>query len=400
MAERDSANQAFFDALLRHQIYLLRYSGQLRNHIYKVLDSTEEDIAMLIRDRLRNSNGLTTPAEIKRLQALYESIAKIRGRAWAQIDEYTAEQLSDLAQSEPLFVQLAVNTSIPVVLDTVLPQAGMLKAIVTNNPFEGRTLKEWAKTMQDDDLRRIRSIIQVGMIEGQSAPDIARRVTGSTVLKGADGVTEISRRQVQAIVRTAVQHVANSSRAVFLKENSDVFEQEQFVATLDSRTTPVCRANDGKRFAIGKGPRPPLHYACRSLRIAYFDGVLLGQRPAKPSTEKQLIREFNQLNGTNASKRADLPKGTKGQYDKWARKRVRELTGQVPADETYQTWLTRQSKQFQEDILGVQKAKLFRDGKLPLDRFINRNGDELTLAEIAVRDRQAFIDAGLDPDDF
>jgi hypothetical protein len=52
---------------------------------------------------------------------------------------------------------------------------------------------------------------------------------------------------------------------------------------------------------------------------------------------------------------------------------------------------------FQEDVLGVTKAKLFRDGKLPLDRFVDRNGNELTLKDLAKKHADAFVAAGLDP---
>jgi hypothetical protein len=90
----------------------------------------------------------------------------------------------------------------------------------------------------------------------------------------------------------------------------------------------------------------------------------------------------------------------KGEFDKFSRKRIRELTGQVPATTSYQTWLKSQSKEFQEDVLGKTKAKLFRDGKLQLDKFVTRNGTELTLSQLAKKHADAFRAAGLNPEDF
>jgi hypothetical protein len=55
---------------------------------------------------------------------------------------------------------------------------------------------------------------------------------------------------------------------------------------------------------------------------------------------------------------------------------------------------------FQNDTLGITKAKLFREGGLNLDKFVNRNGDELTLAQLAEREAAAFRAAGLDPDKY
>jgi hypothetical protein len=186
-----------------------------------------------------------------------------------------------------------------------------------------------------------------------------------------------------------------------MKENADLFTEEQFVATLDARTTPVCRANDGQRFPLGKGPRPPLHFGCRSLRVPVLDGELLGQRPSKPVTERLLLREFAKERGIDApSTRDGLPHGSKGAFDDFSRRRVRELTGTVPAKTTYQAWLKGQSTAFQDDVLGKTKARLFRDGGLTLDKFVNRAGDELTIRDLARRHKEAFKAAGLDPEGF
>jgi len=61
-------------------------------------------------------------------------------------------------------------------------------------------------------------------------------------------------------------------------------------------------------------------------------------------------------------------------------------TGEVSAKTTYPQWLRRQPKAFQDEVLGKARAKLFRDGKLPIDRFIDDRGNTLTLAELVSRD--------------
>ena len=187
-----------------------------------------------------------------------------------------------------------------------------------------------------------------------------------------------------------------------MQANSSVFENEQYVSVLDSLTSAICRSLDGKIFPIGQGAMPPVHWNCRSVRVAYFDDQNLAERPAKASTERRMVREYAEKNKiTPIPKTRDaLPYGTKGSYDTYARGRVRELTGQVPASVNYQEWLGRQSVEFQEDVLGKTKAKLYRDGNLKLDKFVNRAGDELTLSELAQREAQAFRSAGLNPDEF
>lgn len=395
------ANQEWLDALIRHQIYLLRFSGLVRNRIADLLNATEDDLARQIRDRLRDVQGLGTPRAVQRLNALLEVVRTIRTKAWSQINDEWVAQLNELAAKEPEFLANSVKTVVPVVLDLALPPPDLLRAIVKSRPFEGRTMREWADGIANADIARIEQQIKIGLVQGEPSADIARRIVGSARMKGVDGVTQITRRNAEAITRTAVNHVASQAKAEFYRANDDIFSEEQFVSTLDARTTPVCRANDGKRFPIGKGPKPPLHFSCRSLRVAVIDDVAMGLRPAKPVTERMLLREYTAANGLGQTlKRGSLPRGHKGSFDEFSRKRVRELTGRVPGQTTYQDWLTRQSGGFQDDVLGKTRARLFRNGGLKLDKFVNRAGDEINLHDLASLERQAFIDAGLDPDSF
>lgn len=396
-----TSNEQLLDAMIRHQTYLLRYSGYVRNRVNTILSATEMDLAEKIRDRLQNNTGLSTPVEWQRLQRLQKQISTIRVGAWTEARDFLEREMVQLAYQEPVFFSDAIRAALPVVVETTMPSARMLRSIALSRPFEGRILKDWASSMAAEDIRRIHSAIQLGMVAGETNDTIARRVVGTRALKGSDGVTEMTRRQVQTITRTAVMHVANNARSEFLNDNSDIIEAEAFVATLDARTTPQCAANDGKLYPLGKGPIPPLHYNCRSLRIAAIDGAMLGDRPAKPYTERQLLREYGEKNGlTGIASRDDLPYGTKGGFDKWRRARVRELVGPVPASTSYQTWLKGQSVEFQNDTLGATKGKLFREGGLTMDKFVNRNGDELTLAQLATTEASAFRAAGLNPEDF
>lgn len=400
MAQR-TANELLLDALIRHQTYLLRYSGHIRNRVNALLDRSEPDIVRLIGDKLRDSEGLSSASNVRRLQAVLEGIRGIRGRAWNEAGDFLLEQMQDLGYQEPIFMQGILGTVAPVVVTTTLPSARTLRAIATSRPFEGRILKEWAATMEAEDVRRMHSAVQLGMVAGESNAAIARRLVGTDGMNGADGVTQMTRRQVEAITRTAVNHVSNAARDEFMRENKDVIVSETYVATLDARTTMICKAHDGKIFPVGAGPRPPLHFNCRSLRVATLDGEALAGRPYKASTTKQLLREYTDKNGMDrVTTRDALPRGSKGPYDEWARKRVRQLTGQVPAATSYQAWLKAQTRTFQEDTLGITKAKLFRDGGLKLDKFVAANGTELTLGQLAARHASAFRAAGLDPKDF
>ena len=391
-----TVNEQFFDALVRHQVGLIRLSGELKRKVHRLLDSTEADIATRIRRGLAQSAGMNTPADVRRLQTTLKAVRATRLKAWEQITPEWIEDLREVARDEVQFLNVAVNSVVPVTINTILPSTQLLGSIVTHRPFEGRVMSEWASHLRRADINRIEGQIRIGLVQGESSPNIARRVVGTGRLRGRDGITELTRRQVETVTRTAVNSFTNQAKREFYEANSDLFSEEQFVATLDSVTTLICAGNDGKRFPVGQGPIPPLHWQCRSLRVAVLSGEFLGERPARDYTEQQILREYAQRNDLRSVTRRDrLPRGSRGGYDEFKRTRIRELTGRVPARVTYEQWLRRQSAVFQDDILGPSRGKLFRRGGLSLDRFTNRIGDELTLAQLAITDKKAFKAAGI-----
>lgn len=398
-----TALDQWFDSMVRHQIGLLRRSASIRNQILKLLDDTEADLRIAIRERLRRYTGTQRPADVARLENLLVEVRALRQTAWSQVSAVWFAEMAEIAIAEPKFMAALLQTVVPVQLTPTLPTAAQMRSLVTSRPFEGRTLREWAEQVSRGDVERIQGQIRIGLVQGEDLPTITRRVTGTISLKGRNGVTEITRRHAEAITRTAVNHYANQARRAFAEENAEFFDRELYVATLDSKTTPICRSLDGELFPIGEGPIPPLHFRCRSLRTPAPDPEAIGKRPMKPVTERQLLREFAAMEGLEKvpRQRASLPRGTKGAFDEFARVRTRELIGRVPAKTTYQRFLERQPVWFQNDVLGETRGLLFRKGGLTLKDFVDRGTfEEFTLAELADMHARAFRDAGLDPADF
>lgn len=60
---------------------------------------------------------------------------------------------------------------------------------------------------------------------------------------------------------------------------------------------------------------------------------------------------------------------------------TKENVGTVPSLTSYDTWLRKQPTAFQNEVLGIRKARAFRKG-LKLDKFIDRKGNELTLVQL------------------
>ena len=372
-----TSNEDLFDATVRHQIGLLRVSGGVRNRVLNQLDAVEADIKVELMKQLEKGVSLKSD----RLNKMLVSIKEIRGTAWDEATQTWNNEMIGVAKAEPAFMGRIAQTVAPVTFDVVLPSVAVLTDIVRSSPFEGATLKTWAGTLRKQDLDKIEQQIKIGIVQGESNQNIARRLFGTQVARGADGITALTRKHASAITRTATNHVANQARRAFATANTDIFSKEQYVATLDSRTTAVCRGFDGKTFPVGSGPIPPLHWNCRSLRIPVLDSGEMGERPARNSTEQLLKREGIT---TRAARRA----------------RIRELTGTVSSGTTYNDFLKRQPVAVQNDILGTTKAKLWRDGGLELPKFVDRTGSELTLSQLARAEKEAFKSAGLDPENF
>ena len=395
-------NEETLDALIRHQIGLLRFSGFVRNKIWRLLDATEADMRAQIANRLRrNAPGQITPANLRRMERLLVGLRETRIKAWRDVRETIFREMRAFARAEPAFEASILRTIVPVELGLTLPTAEALRSMVNTHPFQGATLSAHVAALRAADIRRIEQQIKIGMVQGETIPALGRRIVGTVALRGRNGVTEITRRNADIIVRTAVSGIGAAARALFALENVDLAPQEIFTATLDSRTTPICRAEDGNVYDVGTGPVFPLHMGERSLYTPILDGEAVGQRPIREFTQKGLVRDYTKANGLPlVSDRALLPHGHKGAFDAFARKRMRELTGTVPAKTTYTEFLNRQTSQFQDDILGPTRGKLFRSGGLTLDKFVDSTGKEIPLSELAKFEADAFTAAGLDPDKF
>lgn len=400
MAELTS-NEQFSDALIRHQTYLIRHAGAIRNAMIEALNESEQAMANIILSRLTDKTGLVTEADLKRLQSVLRAVDKARLEGWANANQILLDSMLALGEAEPLFAQQATNAVLPVVILTTLPSKRAVNALIKDVPIQGRTLKQWGVKLAADDIVKVNDAITTGMAETQSSRTIAKRVLGAASVQGRDGVTHAGRIAIGAAALTAVQHTASFARREFYLANEWAFRKEKFQAVLDSRTTPICYDNDNKVYAFGVGPQPPLHIRCRSLRIPWFDGIELGDRPMTAFTEKRLLTEYTDQKGIPfVSSRAELPYGTKTNFDQFRRKRIRQLIGTEPQSVDYEDFLRRQPVVFQEEVLGVTKTKLFRTGKISIHKFVARDGTELTLSQIANRNSQVFEAAGLDPNKF
>lgn len=382
-----TSNEKIFNQYVRHQTLVLRYARGLSKQVSSVIAKTEKELERIILSSTNSAPNRTLTGKDGRNwnSAFEQDVTQLRKEAWGEVIETADSDLKSFAASEALIASTIIDGAVPAILNLKLPPQAQLNSIVNSQPFEGRTLKQWLKGSARSDIHRILQKTKIGIIQGLTPSEITRSVMGTKATRFKDGVTRKAFRDIESIVLTASNGIQHEAKQALYRANSDVIEKEMYVATLDSRTTLICASNDGKRFLPGEGPMPPLHFRCRSLRVPDIDPDLLTTRGADPTTEKQLLDEYNKKEGLNAKSRSTLPYGQKGKFDKFSRERKRELIGTVPGGVTYTDWLKTQSNTFQNELLGPTRARLFREGNLHLDKFVARDGDVFTLDELKVK---------------
>lgn len=354
----ETANERLFDAAVSHAIDFTRYNNGVVNRLIAILNRADKDLAIQLSSALER-----LPPEsftVARLDALLADVRRANSAAHLQFKQSLEAELHDLVDYEAGYQLSLFESVLPVRVSAASIVVPQVYSAAMSRPFQGRLLSEWSAGIEADKMTRIRDALRMGYIEGQTISQMVQRIRGTRARGYEDGIIEIDRRNAAAMVRTATAHVASFTRQRFYEQNADLIKGLRWTSTLDGRTSPVCQSRDGAIYPVNSGPRPPAHWGCRS-------------------TMTPVLKSWREM-GIDMD---ELPASTRASMD-----------GQVPADMTYQQWLKKQSPDRQNEILGPTRAKLFRDGGVKLDRFIDQSGRELTIEELRAKNAKAFRESG------
>jgi hypothetical protein len=368
------ANEILLDREVGHQVNLQRLSNGVVRRMIALLNRLDADLFAQITTALER-----LPPEsftVERLEGLLSSIRALNAQAYDAIVRALPPELRQITDYEAGFQLKLFESAIP---QQVIAQAGVnavnaqqVYAAALSRPFQGRLLSEWMQSLEADRGARVRDAIRIGYGEGQTLGQIVTRLRGTRARNYEDGIIEIDRRNAEAVVRTAVSHVAANTKDLFYAANKDLVRAVQWLSTLDTRTTLQCQVRDGLTYTPEShkpidhgvpwlsGPGK-LHWNCRSSSVP-------------------ILRSFRDLG---------IP------IDELSETTRASMDGQVPAETTYNEWLTKQSAARQDEVLGPTRGKLYRNGGLPIDRFTNDKGVFLTLDELRKMDAAAFNRAGV-----
>lgn len=336
------------DRLIRHQIGLLRVGDNVARQIISILNHAEAGIVAKLVD-LDPNEVTRSKYRQERLERLLEAVRDINTGVYRQMRGELNSELKPIAAAEIEFQDrlLRAGTNLRIGLPTV--ETAYAAALA--RPFQGRLLKEMYAGIEAGAKERLRNAIRMGFVEGESVSDVVRRIRGTRSSGYRDGILEINRKDAYRVARTAVSHTAAVARQAVYEANADIAQGVIWTSVLDTRTSPICAARSQKAYTpAGKpighnlawlGGPGRAHFNCRSTGVLWL-------------------------------KDEEKPEGL-----------------------SYQKWLERQSVDVQDNILGPQKAALFRTGELPLDRFVEKKGGTLTLEQLKAQEAKAFDKAGL-----
>lgn len=360
-----AANQALLDVTIRHAVFLERLKA---GEVAKFAPFLKQ-IDRSLRERLNKAP--LTDYNTKRLTKMLSDVDSLLLAIFSEYSDQLKLDLIDLATYEAQFEATSLTKAAPatVSFEAAVPTVSAIRAAVLGNPLSirgpdgGKLLEPFIKDWTAAERTRLTGAIRQGFFEGQTNAEIIQKIRGTKALKYSDGLLAVTDRNATTVVRTAIQHVASQARMETAKANSDVVLKIELVATLDSKTSQICRTLDGKVFPIDSGPRPPFHPNCRTTFVM-----------------KTRLSEMFSQGATRAAVGA-------------------EGAGQVSADLSYYQWLQAQPDSFVQKALGPARAKLFKSGGLSVKRFselqLDRQFKPLNLEQMKLLEPLAFERAGI-----
>jgi SPP1 gp7 family putative phage head morphogenesis protein len=153
--------------------------------------------------------------------------------------------------------------------------------IVLGTEFAG---SNWSKRIwgdRDKLITELRTKLAQAFIRGESSDRTARDLAERMA---------VSRSNAERLVQTETAFFVGEATAAGYRA-SGVVNKYEILATLDNRTSEICRSMDGKVFALFEREvgvnYPPFHARCRTNVVPYFDDEIeVGERIARDEDGK------------------------------------------------------------------------------------------------------------------
>lgn len=274
---------AFDQARIIRQSYnqTLNY---VRDEIAKILRHVGDEDSLAYEYRMKRLNTLLKNTQ-KKMQELY-GVNLLDTTAFLQqiIPEAYYRTIFDIAQGVGYLPSFAA-----------VPTRLIDKIINENWSGENYSKRIWKNTNKlAEDLRQT---LTTAAMTGESITKTSKK------LAEAFNTSDYNARR---LIRTETTYATNQAELLAYDELD--IERYEFVATLDTRTSPICQKQDGKIYEVKEAKAgvnlPAMHPNCRSTTIPYFED---GMPPVRAARDKD-------------GKRITVPASMK--YDEWYKKYI------------------------------------------------------------------------------
>lgn len=250
----------------------------IRGNEYKVWRMTLEEYVKAAKTDsaiLKELNTLAMRSRISRFEALHARTLMEIATLCDKLNQ-TEEALQYRAYIENFYGNLYdIHKNFGLVEASVIVSAAQVERALTTN-WSGehaskRILKNGSRlsvALKDTLMQAIHRGLSIQKL----SKDLSRRM-------------DIAYNYSKRLIQTELNFI--QTRAAFDSIASAGLEYYQFVATLDNRTTPICRSLDGKIFSLDEKEQglnaPPMHVRCRSTVCAAIGEDLPVKKTARTS---------------------------------------------------------------------------------------------------------------------
>lgn len=354
-----TANEKLLGELIGHEVDLTHLSNAQVVEIIKILNSQDPELRAAL---IKEIDGLGQDLSEASVALALAGVLGINRVVFARVRQTLTQSTDDLIRYELSFLHRALQAVVPALVQDQFPvkaaDFAQVQTAARTMPFQGRLISEWLAGVEAGRAASIRDAVRSGIVDGKPTAEIVRTIMGTKAERYADGVLQKSRRDVESVVRSAVSSAAAVASDKAFEANVVLISHVEWVSILDNRTTVMCRIRDRLPYTLGTykpiGHKIPwlagpgrLHFCCRS-------------------SKWPVLKSAKELGITDAQVMA-------------------LLDGQSPQQVTFGEWLQGQSAARQDQILGPERGRLMRQGKLKFKDFYNDKGKFLTLEELRER---------------
>lgn len=263
-----------------------KQTDTLRRNLMTTLAQCQEEVAR--QAILARLNAPAYAARISRLEALKDLVHaqayKVGSAAHYRLTDRLIDTYEQSYYRNIYDLQRRTETCFDF---TKLADRDVQAAIATDWAGSNYSDRIWKNTKKLAE--NLEEVITQGLMTGQSIRDMELALEAKVVS---------GRYNINRVIRTEVNHCCNQGTLMSYKAAGTL--RYIYLATLDMRTSSICRSLDKEVFFVSKAEVgvnfPPMHPNCRSTTVAYVDAkdaARMKRNARDPETGKSIRVLFN-----------------------------------------------------------------------------------------------------------